>query len=188
MRTKVLYTKRRARKGEGRKKIAHIQVPREVKEMLDEFKDAYSACYGRKVSYEQMFRDWVDHGRIDTKVWKRVQEMKKNSEAFSEEAVDVTRKAAAVDLASILLDGQNFHEIVITDDSDEEPVAEVSPSQDDVPVQQPEVAEESPEGGLSADERRQRLSYWFSQEYREKRKAEEEARPASAESAWERRR
>lgn len=178
----------------------HIQVPREVKEMLDEFKDSYSACYGRKVSYEQMFRDWMDHGRIDTKVWKRVQEMKKNSEAFSEVAEDVARKAAekvaaraeqngtslkeeafkekeaaAVDLASTLLDGQKFHEIVITDDPDE-PEAGVSPSQDDVPAQQPEVSEGSPEGGLSAKESMQRLIYRFSDEYREKLKARAEDR------------
>ena len=207
MRTKILYTKQRARKGEGRKKIAHVQVPKEVKEMLDEFKDVYSACYGRKVSYEQMFRDWMDHGRIDTKVWKRVQEMKKNSEVFSEVAEDVARKAAeevaarseqngtslkeeafkekeaaAVDLSSTLLDGQQFHEIVITDDPDEEPVADVSPSQDDVPAQQPEVSEGSPEGGLSAEESRQRLSYWFSDEYNEKWKAERKARAEERES------
>lgn len=217
MRTKILYTTQRARKGEGRKKIAPVQVPEEVKKMLDEFKDAYSACYGRKVSYEQMFRDWMDHGRIDTKVWKRVQEMKKNSEAFSEVAEDVARKAAeevarkaaeevaarseqngtslkeeafkekeaaAVDLSSTLLDGQQFHEIVITDDPDEEPVADVSLSQDDVPVQQPEVSEGSPEGGLSAEESRQRLSYWFSDEYKEKLKAERKVRAEDRERRY----
>lgn len=210
MRKKKLYSTQRAKKGDGRRAvIMHIQVPREVKEMLDEFKDSYSACYGRKVSYEQMFRDWMDHGRIDTKVWKRVQEMKKNSEAFSEVAEDVARKAAeevaaraeqngtslkeeafkekeaaAVDLSSTLLDGQQFHEIVITDDPEEEPVADVSLSQDDVPVQQPEVSEGSPEGGLSAEEKSQLMSYWFSDEYKEKLKAERKVRAEDRERRY----
>ena len=210
MRKKKLYSTQRAKKGDGRRAvIMHIQVPKEVKEMLDEFKDAYSACYGRKVSYEQMFRDWMDHGRIDTKVWKFVNESRKARKDFPEEVADVTRKAAeevaaraeqngtslkeeafkekeaaAVDLESILLDGQNFHEIDVSIDPDEEPVADVSLSQDDVPVQQPEVSEGSPEGGLSAEERWQRLSYWFSEEYKEKRKAEEKARAEERERRY----
>ncbi len=102
----------------------HIQVPREVKEMLDEFKDAYSACYGRKVSYEQMFRDWMDHGRIDTKVWKRVQEMKKNSEAFSEVAEDVARKAAEEVAARAEQNGTSLKEEALKEQDEAEAALE----------------------------------------------------------------
>ena len=90
MRTRKLYTKERGKYKEGRKAdIKHILIPKEVKEDLDLFKDAYSIClsmdkdeYGNpipvKVTYEQMFRRWMDQvGRFDKDVKKYFDEAKK---------------------------------------------------------------------------------------------------------------
>ena len=91
MRLRKLFTKERGKyKGGRQAKIKHILIPKEVKDDLDLFKDAYSICLSRekdesgnpipvKVSYEQMFRRWMDQvGRFDKDVKDYVDEVKKS--------------------------------------------------------------------------------------------------------------
>lgn len=93
MRTRKLFSKKRGKYKEGRQAdIKHILIPKEVKEDLDLFKDAYSIClssekdeFGHpiplKVTYEQMFRRWMDQvGRFDKDVKDYVDEGKKYRE------------------------------------------------------------------------------------------------------------
>lgn len=81
MRSRKLYSKERGKYKEGRQAdIKHILIPKEVKEELDLFKDAYSICLSRekdesgnpipvKVTYEQMLRRWMEQvGRFDKDV------------------------------------------------------------------------------------------------------------------------
>lgn len=81
MRRRKLFTKEKAKNGEGRKAtIKHLLLPEEVVQELKLFKDAYSVCLSRekdewgnplpvRVSWEQMFRRWMDNvGRFDKDV------------------------------------------------------------------------------------------------------------------------
>lgn len=79
MRKRQLYTKKKAPNGQGRQaKIKHLPLPEEVVQDLQRFKDAYSIRLSRKVTWEQMFRRWMDHvGRFDPDVKEYVCEGKK---------------------------------------------------------------------------------------------------------------
>lgn len=71
MRVKQFHKPERAKNGEGRKtENKHVLISDEVKRQLDIYKAAYSLCFKQSVSFDQMFRDWMDHGRIDSKVLK----------------------------------------------------------------------------------------------------------------------
>ncbi|MDY6463767.1 MAG: hypothetical protein SPK80_04060, partial [Bacteroidales bacterium] len=93
MRIRKLFTKEKAKNGEGRKAtIKHLLLPEEVVQELKLYKDAYSVCLSRekdeegnpvlvRVSWEQMFRRWMDNvGRFDSDVKKYVDEGKKYRE------------------------------------------------------------------------------------------------------------
>ena len=90
MRTRKLFTKKKGKDGEGRQaNIKHLLLPEEVVEELKLYKDAYSVCLSRekdewgnpvpvRVSWEQMFRRWMDQvGRFDKDVKEYVDEGKK---------------------------------------------------------------------------------------------------------------
>ncbi|MBQ4183405.1 MAG: hypothetical protein II652_00450 [Bacteroidales bacterium] len=90
MRTRKLFTKKKGKDGEGRQaNIKHLLLPEEVVEELKLYKDAYSVCLSRekdewgnpipvRVSWEQMFRRWMDQvGRFDRDVKDYVDEGKK---------------------------------------------------------------------------------------------------------------
>lgn len=89
MRKRKLYSKERGKYGAGRQtKPKYIGVSKELKDELLLFKQAYSVCLSREkdddgnpkpvlVSYEQMFRRWMDHvGRIDKDVKEYVEQIK----------------------------------------------------------------------------------------------------------------
>lgn len=93
MRIRKLFTKVKGKNGEGRKAtIKHLLLPAEVVQELKLYKDAYSVCLSRekdeegnpvpvKVSWEQMFRRWMDNvGRFDKDVKDYVDEGKKYRE------------------------------------------------------------------------------------------------------------
>lgn len=93
MRTRKLFTKVKGKNGEGRKAIIkHLLLPEEVVQELKLYKDAYSVCLSRekdeegnpipvKVSWEQMFRRWMNQvGRFDSDVKRYVDEVKKYRE------------------------------------------------------------------------------------------------------------
>lgn len=93
MRIRKLFTKEKAKNGEGRKaNIKHLLLPEEVVQELKLYKDAYSVCLSRekdewgnpvpfRVSWEQMFRRWMDNvGRFDKDVKDYVDEGKKYRE------------------------------------------------------------------------------------------------------------
>jgi len=50
----------RSPRGAGRKPVAAIMVPQEVKDMFDCWKDAYSERFGKPVTAEQIMRRWMD--------------------------------------------------------------------------------------------------------------------------------
>lgn len=90
MRTRKLFTKKKGKDGEGRQaNIKHVLLPEEVVNELKLYKDAYSVCLSRekdewgnpvpiRVSWEQMFRRWMDHvGRFDRDVKDYVEKRKK---------------------------------------------------------------------------------------------------------------
>ena len=81
MRSRKLFTRKKAKNGEGRQAvIKHLLLPEEVITELRMFKDAYSVCLSRdkdkwgnpipiQVTWEQMFRRWMDNvGRFDRDV------------------------------------------------------------------------------------------------------------------------
>ena len=81
MSSRKLFTRKKAKDGEGRQAvIKHILLPEEVVAELRMFKDAYSVCLsGEKdqwgnpipvqVTWEQLFRRWMDNvGRFDKDV------------------------------------------------------------------------------------------------------------------------
>ena len=70
MRANKLFKRPKAENGAGRSvKIKHLLLPQEVIEDLKLYRDCYTECLGVKVSYEQMFRRWMDQiGRIDSDV------------------------------------------------------------------------------------------------------------------------
>ena len=81
MRTRKLFTRQKAKNGEGRQAvIKHLLLPEEVIQELRMFKDAYSVCLSREkdqwgnpipvqVTWEQMLRRWMDNvGRFDKDV------------------------------------------------------------------------------------------------------------------------
>ena len=81
MRSRKLFTRKKAKDGEGRQAvIKHILLPEEVVAELRMFKDAYAVCLSREkdqwgnpipvqVTWEQLFRRWMDNvGRFDKDV------------------------------------------------------------------------------------------------------------------------
>ena len=81
MKTRKLFTRKKAKNGEGRQSvIKHLLLPEEVIQELRLFKDAYSVCLSREkdqwgnpipvqVTWEQMLRRWMDNvGRFDKDV------------------------------------------------------------------------------------------------------------------------
>lgn len=88
-----MFTKEKAKNGEGRKaNIKHLLLPEEVVQELKLYKEAYSICLSRekdewgnpvpvRVSWEQMFRRWMDNiGRFDKDIKDYVDEGKKYRE------------------------------------------------------------------------------------------------------------
>ena len=93
MRSRKLFTRQKARNGEGRQSvIKHLLLPEEVIKELRLYKDAYSVCLSRErdpwgcpipvqVTWEQMLRRWMDNvGRFD----KDVKEYVEGEKAFRE--------------------------------------------------------------------------------------------------------
>jgi len=91
MRVRQLFKREKGKDGEGRQaKIKHLLLPEEVVNELKLYKDAYSVCLARekdewgnpipiRVSWEQMFRRWMDQvGRFDKDVKEYVDEGKKS--------------------------------------------------------------------------------------------------------------
>lgn len=91
MRVRQLFKRGKGKDGEGRQaKIKHLLLPEEVVQELKLYKDAYSVCLARekdewgnpipiRVSWEQMFRRWMDQvGRFDKDVKEYVDEGKKS--------------------------------------------------------------------------------------------------------------
>ena len=81
MRERKLFTRKKAKNGEGRQSvIKHLLLPEEVIQELRLYKDAYSICLSRKkdergntipanITWEQMLRRWMDNvGRFDKDV------------------------------------------------------------------------------------------------------------------------
>ena len=81
MRSRKLFTRQKARNGEGRQSvIKHLLLPEELIRELRLYKDAYSICLSRKkdergntipanITWEQMLRRWMDNvGRFDKDV------------------------------------------------------------------------------------------------------------------------
>lgn len=70
MRANKLFKRPKAENGAGRAvKIKHILLPEEVVEDLKLFKDSYTEVLGTKVTFEQMFRRWMDQvSRFDPDV------------------------------------------------------------------------------------------------------------------------
>ena len=81
MKSRKLFTRKKAKNGEGRQSvIKHLLLPEEVIKELRLYKDAYSICLSRKkdergntipvqVTWEQMLRRWMDNvGRFDKDV------------------------------------------------------------------------------------------------------------------------
>lgn len=50
----------RSPRGTGRKPVAAIMVPQEVKDMFECWKDAYAERFGKPVTAEQIMRRWMD--------------------------------------------------------------------------------------------------------------------------------
>lgn len=50
----------RSPRGTGRKPVAAIMVPQEVKDMFECWKDAYAERFGKPVTAEQVMRRWMD--------------------------------------------------------------------------------------------------------------------------------
>jgi hypothetical protein len=108
MRVRQLFKKEKAKNGEGRQaNIKHLLLPEEVVKELKLYKDAYSVCLSRekdewgnpipvRVSWEQMFRRWMDQvGRFDKDVKDYVDEgkMARKKEAAPTYPVDPTKGA-----------------------------------------------------------------------------------------------
>lgn len=106
MRSRKLFTKKKAKNGEGRQaNNKHILLPEEVVEELKLYKLAYQECLRPekdkngnpipvKVSWEQMFRRWMNNvGRFDKDVKEKVEEWKHSRKEFSRETMQTTRKA-----------------------------------------------------------------------------------------------
>ena len=81
MKSRKLFTRKKAKNGEGRQSvIKHLLLPEEVIKELRLYKDAYSICLSRKkdergntipanITWEQMLRRWMDNvGRFDKDV------------------------------------------------------------------------------------------------------------------------
>ena len=94
MRRRKLFTKEKAKNGEGRQAvIKHLLLPEEVVKELRLYKDAYSVCLAREkdqwgnpipvqVTWEQMLRRWMDNvGRFDKDVKEYVESGKAYLEA-----------------------------------------------------------------------------------------------------------
>lgn len=94
MRRRKLFTKEKAKNGEGRQAvIKHLLLPEEVIKELRLYKDAYSVCLAREkdqwgnpipvqVTWEQMLRRWMDNvGRFDKDVKEYVESEKAYLEA-----------------------------------------------------------------------------------------------------------
>jgi len=86
MRANKLFKRSKAKDGEGRQvKIKHILVPEEVADELALYKDAYAACLDVRVTYEQMFRRWLDNiGRIDPDIPGVVESIRVSRKEFNE--------------------------------------------------------------------------------------------------------
>lgn len=89
MRSRKLFTRQKAKNGEGRQVvIKHLLLPEEVIKELRLYKDAYSVCLAREkdewgnpipvqVTWEQMLRRWMDNvGRFDKDVKEYVERTK----------------------------------------------------------------------------------------------------------------
>lgn len=78
MRASKLFKRPKAENGAGRAvKIKHVLLPEEVVEDLKLFKESYTEVLGTKVTFEQMFRRWMDHvSRFDPDVVAYFQEVK----------------------------------------------------------------------------------------------------------------
>lgn len=101
MRANKLFKRPKAENGAGRSvKIKHLLLPEEVVEDLRLYKDIYSICLAKeedeggnpipvRVTFEQMFRRWMDNiGRIDPDV-QRAFEAAKASRTEQPQTFDV---------------------------------------------------------------------------------------------------
>lgn len=76
MKSRKLFTRKKAKNGEGRQSvIKHLLLPEELIRELRLYKDAYSICLSREkdkrvnITWEQMLRRWMDNvGRFDKDV------------------------------------------------------------------------------------------------------------------------
>lgn len=81
MKSRKLFTRKKAKNGEGRQVvIKHLLLPEDTIKKLRLYKDAYEVCLSREkdewgnpipvqVTWEQMFRRWMDNvGRFDKDV------------------------------------------------------------------------------------------------------------------------
>ena len=120
MRTRKLFTKERGKYGDGRKdNIKHVLIPEDLKVELDLFKDAYSICLSRKkdehgnpipvkVSYEQMFRRWMEQARrYDADV---VEFVEKTRAQFPADAAAVAERLVNDLVAKAAVNGSTLEE------------------------------------------------------------------------------
>ena len=82
----------RAERGAGRKRVASIMVPQDVKDQFEAFKDVYAARFGAATS-EQVLRRWMDG--IGTEFDKTVaQEARKLYRKRQQQAKEAAKGAA----------------------------------------------------------------------------------------------
>ena len=89
MRSRKLFTRKKAKNGEGRQSvIKHLLLPEELIRELRLYKDAYSICLAREkdervnITWEQMLRRWMDNvGRFDKDVKEYVKTAREHLDA-----------------------------------------------------------------------------------------------------------
>lgn len=168
MRVKKFYKPERAKNGEGRKtENKHVLVSDEVKRKLDIYKAAYTLCFKQSVSFDQMFRDWMDHGRIDSNVLKFL----KDSNLIRTDSVDEEGDAPKLEVS---VDGHSLE------------VQEV----DETPVVVSSVEEEGADLGISGHEFSLEIANLIEQsrETFEREEAERAKRREAERQEWEKRR
>ena len=83
----------RAPKGAGRKEhIVSIRIPSSTKKEIDAWKKAYENYYGKTITYESMFKWWMDNiGRTDTNWDYKIRDQVDNN--IMESINDISSKA-----------------------------------------------------------------------------------------------
>lgn len=101
MRLSKLYSRKRNRKGEGPRKFVKIQVPEEIFDEVKLYKDVYSRYLTQKndavpikVSFEQLFRRWLDNvHRIDPDVARMFHEARISQKRAKQKAEELAGDA-----------------------------------------------------------------------------------------------